>query len=127
MSLKCRRLTSPLYLRTSSRRIAAIAVSICGVLALASCGSDIGGPDTPPSIKLSNIVIDGGSRAIERGSSVTLTATARDTAGKVVSVPFAWRSTADSIARVDLNGKVVAGDTGRVVVTAAPSEFVQPA
>ena len=118
MSLKCRRLPSPLNLPSSSRRIAALAISICGLFALASCGSDIGGPDTTTTLKLSNIVIDGGSRAIERGSSTTLTATARDTGGKVVSVPFAWRSTADSIARVDLNGKVVAGDTGQVIVTA---------
>ena len=118
MALKCRRRPSPLYLRSSSGRIAALAITICCVFVLASCGSDIGGPDTTSTIKLSNIVIEGGSRAIERGTTVTLKATARDTAGKEVSVPFAWRSSADSIARVDLNGKLTAGDTGRVTVTA---------
>lgn len=119
MSLKWRRLTSPLYLRSSLGRIAALAIRICGVFALANCGKDIGGPDTITTLKLSNIVIDGGSRFIERGTSVTLTAIARDTANKVVSVPFVWRSSNDSIARFDLNGKLTAGDTGRVVVTAS--------
>lgn len=119
MALKWRRLPSPPYLRSSLGRIGALTIRICGVLALANCGKDVSGPDTTQTLKLSNIVINGGSRAIERGTSVTLTATARDTANKVVSVPFAWRSTIDSIAHFDLNGKLIAGDTGIVIVTAS--------
>ena len=72
-----------------------------------------------PPIRLASIIIDGGSRTLERGTKLTLTATARDTGGKLASVPFAWRSTADSIVTMGPDGRLTAGDTGVAVVTAS--------
>lgn len=86
--------------------------------AVAGCSGGVTPPANPP-IRIANITIDGGPRAVERGTVVTLTATARDTAGKVVSVPFVWRSSNDSIASLGRDGKLTAVDTGSVFVTAS--------
>jgi hypothetical protein len=91
---------------------------VCAMVAAAACGGDIATPENPP-IRLASIIIDGGSRTLERGSKLTLTATARDTGGRLAAVPFAWRSTADSIVTMGPDGRLTAGDTGLAVVTAS--------
>src|SRR4029077_19870954 len=92
--------------------IAALAI----VLAV-SCGGETTPPDHP--IPLATIVIDRGARQLERGSVVTLTATTKDTAGKVISVPVVWRSSVDSIASFGRDVKLTAGVPGSAIVTAS--------
>ena len=106
-------------LRPLLSRIAPIVCAAAALLAGGSCGSDSTGPGGDDGLRLSSIVIDGGSRTVEIGSVFTMTATAKDTAGKVVSVPFVWRSSVDSILTFGPNGKATALDTGVVVVTAS--------
>jgi alpha-tubulin suppressor-like RCC1 family protein len=48
-----------------------------------------------------------------------LTATAKDAKGKDVTVPFAWKSSAESVAVFDPNGRLLARDTGVTSVTAS--------
>lgn len=95
----------------------AFAIAAMLLASLAACGGEVTPPDN--SVQIASIVIDGGARILERGSVVTLTATAKDRDGNVVNVPFAWRSTNDSIASFEPNGRLVAKDTGTVGVTAS--------
>ncbi|MEO9037319.1 MAG: hypothetical protein ABI442_17600 [Gemmatimonadaceae bacterium] len=86
---------------------------------LLSCG---GGDLTllNPPITLSSITIDSGSRNIELGTTVIMTATAKDAAGKTVNnLPYVWKSTIDSIGHFGLNGALMCRDTGVTVVTAS--------
>ena len=87
-------------------------------LAVASCGSDAG-PTGTSALRLASIDIDGGSRSLERGSVVKLTATAIDTAGKTVPVPFIWTSSADSVVSIGRDGQLTAGVVGTALVTAS--------
>ena len=96
----------------SKRAIFGIAVA-----ALAACGGDNTGPTG--QVQVSSITIDSGSFLLERGTHVTLTATAKDSHGKVVSVPFAWRSSVDTVATFQPDGKLGALDTGITVITAS--------
>jgi hypothetical protein len=100
------------------RALAATAATFLAA-AITSCGSSGDGLSPTNELKLSSIVIDGGARVLERGASVQLTATVRDTANKVVAIPVAWRSDADSVASVDLNGVLTAKDTGLTVLHAS--------
>ena len=119
MALTWRPLASPLSRHPVAPRFIVLAVAACGVLIIAGCGSDLT-PTRPPPVKIAVIQIDSGSRQLERGTVVTLSATARDTASKIVaSIPFAWRSSADSVASVDFNGKLTAGVPGHALVTAS--------
>jgi alpha-tubulin suppressor-like RCC1 family protein len=103
---------------SSLSRVGPACVALVVCLAAASCGGDKTPTGNPP-LRLSSIIIDGGSRTLERGTKQTLTAVARDTGGKVATVPFAWRSTVDSIVTMGPDGRLVAGDTGLAVVTAS--------
>src|SRR6185436_21084699 len=117
MSVRRRSLTSPGYSSLLPSRVAAVAIAICGVVVLSSCGNDTNSVQT--GAKISTIEIEGGSRTMEIGTTITLTAVAKDSAKNIVAVPFAWRSSADSIARFDPDGQLVALDTGRTIVTAS--------
>jgi alpha-tubulin suppressor-like RCC1 family protein len=83
------------------------------------CGSDDDGLSPNHDLKISSIVIDSVGPLLERGTVVQLTATVRDTADKIVSVPVAWRSDVDSIASVDRNGVLTANDTGITTLRAS--------
>ena len=101
-------------------RIIPIVCAATAALAASSCGSDSTGPGGDGNgLRLSSIVIDGGSRTVEIGSVFTMTATVKDTAGKIVSVPLVWRSSADTILSFGPNGKATALDTGVVAVNAS--------
>ena len=97
-------------------RLAAVSIVAFG-LVFVGCGGETGPIDHP--IPLASIVIDSGARQLERGSVVTLTATTKDTAGKVISVPVVWRSSVDSIATFGRDGKLTAGVPGSAIVTAS--------
>src|SRR5688572_23871855 len=58
------------------------------VTASLGCGGGEVTPPDPGAVRLASIVIDGGPQQVERGSVITLTATARDTANRVVVVPL---------------------------------------
>jgi alpha-tubulin suppressor-like RCC1 family protein len=85
---------------------------------LASCGGrEISPPDS--SVAVSSIVVDGGPRVVELGTDTDFTATARDATGKIIVVPFVWRSSADLVARFERDGRFVPRDTGRTIVSAS--------
>jgi alpha-tubulin suppressor-like RCC1 family protein len=97
-------------------RVAAVG----GLLAsgLVGCSDGGTGPNNPP-IKIATITIDGGPRSIERGTTVALTATAKDSAGKVIPTPFAWRSTVDTVVSVDRDGKITGLVVGNSFISAS--------
>jgi len=104
--------------RAGMARIVAVAAAVAAAGAAASCSGG-GAPTGTKPIQIASIVIDGGARAVELGTVLTLTATARNAAGAVVSVPFAWRSTVDSVVSIGRDGKLTALDTGSAFVTAS--------
>jgi len=108
---------SPLHLRAAQFAAGIAATFLCAFVS--GCGSSGDGLSPGNQLKLSSIVIDGGSRVLERGTVLQLTATVRDTANKVVAVPVAWHSDVDSIATIDRNGVLTANDTGVVVLHAS--------
>jgi alpha-tubulin suppressor-like RCC1 family protein len=100
------------------RALAALAVLTTLASLAAACGSDHGtGPDT--NAQVATITIDSASFAVERGTHFTLTATAKDDHGKVLSVPFVWRSSDESVVSVQPNGHLTALDTGTTVISAS--------
>jgi hypothetical protein len=100
------------------RKFVVFVVAPIAVLLLSCGGGDIVIPHN--DIKLSSITIDGGSRNIDLGTTVTLTATAKDTSGKTVpNIPFAWHSSVDTVGKFGLNGALTCLDTGVTAVTAS--------
>jgi alpha-tubulin suppressor-like RCC1 family protein len=118
MSSKRREPFAPVIRLVGHTRNVALAFMSAVALFVAACGGDPTDPDRT-ELRLSTIVIDSGSREVELDTTFTLTATAKDTAEKVVTVPFVWRSSVDSIVTIGRDGKVIAKDTGTVTVTAA--------
>lgn len=104
------------------RRLGACSCAVLAVAlvsALSACGSD-GGTGPTGQIVVSSITVDSGSRVLERGTQIRLTATVRDASGTVITtVPVAWRTTVDSVASVDRDGVLTAGDTGISIVDAS--------
>ncbi len=95
------------------------------IVSLVSCGgSDTTGVINTPSV--ASISIDTAPFAIERGQHKILTATAKDAKGNIVTVPFAWQSSADSIAVFGPNGRLLAQDTGIAAVTATSLGVAAP-
>ena len=90
--------------------------AVAGVIAI-SCRSDSTAPAT--GLVVGSITIDSGPVSLERGTSHDFTATVRDTSGAVIPVPVVWQSSVDSVARFQLNGRLVAGDTGTTVISAS--------
>ena len=78
---------------------------------VSACGSD-GGVAPPITDDLASISIDTPSVQLERGNHQVFTATAFDSKGRKVVVPFVWRTADERIATVDLNGRVAALDEG---------------
>ena len=80
-----------------------------------------GGSGTEPktTVQVSAVIIDQGSFAIERGYHAPLTATVKDQTGTTVPVPVVWRSSVETVATLDANGRLVALDTGSTLVTAS--------
>ena len=96
-----------------------IGALVAGVL---SCGSST--PTLPfGTVEVANITIPAPANnaplLLERGTSLTITAVAKNKSGIVVTVPFVWRSSNESIVTVDMNGRLAALDTGNVTVFAS--------
>lgn len=75
------------------------------------------GPATPAAVATVTITPDGGS--VRVGRTMSLAATARDAAGNALAGrTVTWRSSADSVARVDASGLVTAVAAGSATITA---------
>lgn len=92
------------------------AIALLGPAALACGGS---GTEPTNTVKVSAVIIDQPSFAIERGYHAPLTATVKNDAGATVPVPVVWRSSVETVATLDANGRLVAIDTGSTLVTAS--------
>ena len=107
--------------RRADRPIALLTVG--GLLAGAlSCGNST--PTIPiATVEVASITIlapaNNAPFLLERGNRLTITAVAKNKSGVVVTVPFVWRSSNESIVTVDMNGRLTALDTGTVTVFAA--------
>ena len=99
--------------RRTSGHVAVLALATSAALA---CGS---GTEPKPTVKVSAVLIDQPSFAIERGYHFALTATVKNDAGETVPVPVVWRSSVEKIATLDANGRLAALDTGTTLVTAS--------
>jgi alpha-tubulin suppressor-like RCC1 family protein len=82
----------------------------------AGCSSADGTAPVAPVV--GSIVIDGGSFALERGFHKTLTATMKNKAGELLTIPVVWRSSNETVATIDAAGRVTAVDTGATLVVA---------
>jgi len=103
--------------RAAFSQIAGVLFGATSVVGLASCGGAV--DDPPPPLEVATISIDSPSVQLERGAHKVFTATAKDSKGKVVVVPFVWRSSDESVAAVDLNGRLTARDEGLTGLTAS--------
>jgi alpha-tubulin suppressor-like RCC1 family protein len=89
-------------------------------IAVSTLGCTVDVQVTPPGgTGVAVITVDSGPRTLERGTRVTLKATARSLTGGTVETPFVWRSSDTTIAAFGLGGALVARDTGITVVTAS--------
>ena len=106
----------PKLLHLSAKfRLAAAGLAVAA--AIAACGGDSTGPNN--QIKIASISIDTVSFAVERGTHVTLTATAKDDHGKTVAVPFVWTSDKQTVVTFGPDGQLAALDTGIAIITAS--------
>jgi uncharacterized protein YjdB len=72
------------------------------------------------TIPVRSISVSPGSQAVSVGQSVTLTPTARDSAGnELTGVRFAWESSAPAVAAVDSTGRVSALAAGSATISAS--------
>jgi alpha-tubulin suppressor-like RCC1 family protein len=99
-----------------TRRASGLAALVVATSAALACGS---GTEPKPTIKVSAVLIDQPSFAIERGYHTPLTATVKNDAGETVPVPVVWRSSVEKVATIDANGRLAALDTGTTVITAS--------
>ena len=108
------------FLQLSVHIVAAIS-AVC----LASCSSDK--PTETDDLEVASISIDTGSFELERGNHKVLTATARNSKGKIVVVPFVWRSSDDSVAIFEPNGRLLAKNEGAAGLVATSLGVISPA
>ena len=97
-----------------------LAILCAGAFALATavaCGSSTAPPI--PTVDVAVLTINGGGFLVERGYHVTLTTTARNKLGVVVTVPVVWRSNNEKIVAIDGSGRLAALDTGTTTIFAS--------
>lgn len=109
---------------TNSRR-GLCALAMIWFAGLVNCSSDR--PTEVDQLEVASISIDTGGFELERGNHKTLTATAKNSKGKIVVVPFVWRTTNESVATFEPNGRLVAVDEGIAGVTASSLGVISPA
>ena len=114
MSSKWRTFTTSRHRHTNCSR--AVALALAGLLGVASCRQST---DALTGVTVAAITVDGGPRAIERGTDPLLTATVRNATGDTVVVPVVWRSSVESVATFGRDGRLVTHDTGFTIVTAS--------
>src|SRR5262249_10455332 len=108
------------FLQVSAHIVAAIS-AVC----LASCGSDK--PTEADDPEVASISIDTASVQLEPANHKGLTATARNSKGKIVVVPFIWRRSDDSIAIFEPNGRLLARNEGTASLVATSLGVTSPA
>lgn len=108
------KLIRPRYPRRAPGLAAGLTLATAAALACGGSGTEPGN-----TIKVSAVLIDQPSFAIERGYHAPLTATVKNDAGETVPVPVVWRSSVEKIATLDANGRLAALDTGLTLVTAS--------
>jgi alpha-tubulin suppressor-like RCC1 family protein len=94
--------------------LAIIALLTAGV---ASCGSTT--PIQQPPIDVGSIQLTVNTGQIEKGYHAQITPTVRNKLGTIVSIDVTYRSTNESVATVDGNGRIFAVDTGLAGVFAS--------
>jgi plastocyanin len=91
---------------------------ITACIALAACGGG-GDPATGPSEpRLGTVTIASQSPSVVAGSTLQLTATARDTDGGIIQASISWSTSANSIASVSSAGLVNGVAPGTATITA---------
>jgi len=101
------------------------AIAVTWFAGLASCSSDV--PTDNDQIEVATISIDSVGFDLERGNHKTLTATAKNSKGKIVIVPFVWRTSNEDVATFEPNGRLLAVDEGTAALTASSLGVVSPA
>src|SRR5205814_6281505 len=109
----------------SSSRFGGFLLALTLVGALVNCGAPPDDPTKP--LEVASISIDSPAVQLERGAHKVFTATAKDSKGKVVVVPFVWRTSDEAVASVDLNGRVTARQEGEVGLSASSLGVTSPA
>ncbi len=93
-----------------------LVAAVCA--AIGGCVSGDKLPQTAPAL-VSTVTIDSGGRQLERGTKITLSATARNFEGATVDIPVTWRSNNEKVAIFQVGGTLLAVDTGITTVTAS--------
>jgi len=91
------------------------------VAATAACSDS-----TAPAV-VASVEVTPAMNTVRAGTSVALTATARDASGNAISAPIAWLSSDPTIAMVDAAGAVTGVDNGSAIITAAAGGFTATA
>ncbi len=108
---------APAVLAVHARRHALLAV-LCSIVATA-CTKDVT-PITEPPIDIGQIAITNGNVTVEKGFHLTMAATVRNKQGvTLTNIPLAWRSLAENVATIDINGRLTAIDTGTTTIVAS--------
>lgn len=84
-----------------------------------ACSSNSTDSDPPLPGEVSTITVTPNSSAIELGTTLALTAVARDGSGAVVSVDFTWSSSSEATATVNTTGLVTAVAVGTTSIVAS--------
>jgi hypothetical protein len=87
------------------------------LLALAACDGGGGGPPTQ-SQPVATVTVTGPASSVAAGGTLQLTAAPQDAAGRAVSTPVAWSSTADAVATVGTSGLVTGIAPGTATIRA---------
>jgi alpha-tubulin suppressor-like RCC1 family protein len=104
-------------IQTAARR-AFRGVAATAAIAIYACAGT-GEITIPPTVELSIVAIDTGSRVYELGARDTLSALTVDLDGDTVAVPVVWRSSNERVAVFERGGVFVARDTGVTTITAS--------
>ncbi len=126
MSFASRRNLRSATLPVSYERLWPMLFGVTLSVSLSACGAST--PDEPVTkLEVATISIDTPAVQLERGAHKVFTATAKDSKGKVVVVPFVWRTSDEAVASVDLNGRVTARQEGEVGLSASSLGVTSPA
>ena len=100
------------------RAIGVACSTLATAFSLAACGGDPAEPDVPAVVTISSA----GSTSIASGSAVQLSATFRDTKGRLVATPLiTWSSSDATVAAVASTGLVTGARAGTANITASVS------
>ena len=116
MNSRWRTFAKPRSRAAHRMRLFAPLVALLSLALLAACHDTT---EPVAGLSIAAISVNGGAQIIERGSDPLLTATVRNSAGDTLAVPVVWRSSVETVASFDRDGRLVTHDTGLTVVTAS--------